>query len=615
MTAPPAGLPEVVRQTREKLVGLLRTVDPDAAHWVTEVHDRRPDQPTVVVVGETKRGKSSLVNALLAEPGRSPVDTDVATATYLLFSHAPRWSAHACYPGRLEPVEFDPAELAHWVSAQHELPAGQLPPRYVRVDGPNPLLSRLTLVDTPGVGGLNSMHGELAKEAAAQATALLFVVDASAPLSAGELAFLAELGERVETVVFALVKTDAFRGWRQVLEANRQLLAEHAPRFARAPCYPCSPRLFEMAAGATNPDAASMLRERSGIAAVQAAVQDLVVDRSAMLAEANTLRALDTALASTAARLAAESRALAAGADEATTLRARRDELTAARKSAARGWQVRLRGEIQRARVETGHEVGRQMRDMQSWFRQAIDAADRGKLAELPQEVDAALQLVSGRLAAGLSQRLDRLAASTLAELFSADELDVIRAGFARGAQAPVVLRPPERRAPTAEDKLLVFMGVSGGFAAARVAALPLGILGVAVLNPFVLPVTLVVGLGAGWWMARTRRHTAEKQHVRQWLAEAITEARATMDQLVSEQLIDAELRLFLALDEVLARRIESIDAQLRDVDQSMKLASGERANRTRAVVERLAEVRAGRQRVEILLGNIRALRDANRVG
>ncbi|HWE89757.1 MAG TPA: dynamin family protein, partial [Pseudonocardiaceae bacterium] len=362
-------LPDVVRQTREQLLGLLRAVDPDAATWVADGHDHRPDRPTVVVVGETKRGKSSLVNALLAEPGRSPVDTDVATATYLVFGHAERWSAQACYPGQLAPVAFDSAELVHWVSARHELPAGQLPPRYVRVDGPNPLLSRLTLVDTPGVGGLDSMHGELAKEAAAGATALLFTVDAAAPLSAGELAFLAEVGDRVETVVFALTKTDAFRGWRQVLDANRQLLAEHAPRFARATFHPCSPRLFEMAGSAANPDAAAMLRERSGIGALQSAVQELVVGRSAMLAEANTLRALDTALASTAATLAGQSRALAGGADEATALRERRDQLAAARKSAARGWQVRLRGEIQRARVEVGHEVGRQMRDVQSWFR------------------------------------------------------------------------------------------------------------------------------------------------------------------------------------------------------------------------------------------------------
>src|SRR5699024_1881935 len=102
----------------------------------------------------------------------------------------------------------------------------------------------------------------------------------------------------------------------------------------------------------------------------------------------------------------------------------------------------------------------------------------------------------------------------------------------------PIALRPPDRRPPTAEDKLLVFMGVSGGLGIGRAAAMPLVSIGVGALNPVVLPVTIVLGLGAGWWMARTRKHAADKQHLKQWLTEAITDARSTLDQLVAEQLI-----------------------------------------------------------------------------
>ena len=53
------------------------------------------------------------------------------------------------------------------------------------------------------------------------------------------------VGDRVETVVFALTKTDQYRGWRQVLDADQALLAEHAPRFADATFYPVSSRMFE----------------------------------------------------------------------------------------------------------------------------------------------------------------------------------------------------------------------------------------------------------------------------------------------------------------------------------------------------------------------------------
>ncbi|SFP80068.1 Dynamin family protein [Amycolatopsis arida] len=603
-------LPAQVKQAREALLSLLRELDPHAAKWVDDQRRSRPKNPSVVVVGETNRGKSSLVNALLATPNLSPVDADVATGTYLVFTHAGEWAAQACYPGQLAPVAIEPDELVRWVSAGHELPEGQLPPRHVEVAGPVPLLERLTVVDTPGVGGLEAAHAELAMEAAANATALLFVVDASSPFTASELRFLREMAERVETVLFALSKTDQFRGWREILEADRELLGEHAPRFADAPFHPVSARMFELAARAPNEQAAAMLREKSGVAELQTALQELLVGRSAMLAEANTLRALASALGEQNAKLQAERRALSAGAAEAEALRARRDQLTAERRSSTRGWQVRLRGEVQRTRVEMGHEASRQMRDAQSYFRQRIDAATREQLAELPRQVDATLQAVSQRISALLAHRLNQVTDAVLAELFSAEELDVLRAQFARAGGPPVVLRPPDRRPPTAEDKLLVFMGMSGGIGAGKLAAAPLA--GLALVNPLtvVLPVTIVIGLGAGWWMARTRRHAADKQHLKQWLVESIADARSTLDQLVAEQLIEAEQQLSLALDDALSRRIEAIEAELKDIDKTIKMGTQERSRQLALVNRRIKDVTEGRERAESFLARIRALRD-----
>lgn len=609
MTVPSiSALPAQVKQTREALLAQLRESDPQAAKWVDDVRRARPGKPSVVVVGETNRGKSSLVNALLATPGLSPVDAEVATATYLVFDHAPEWVAHACYPGQLAPVTIGIDELARWVSAAHELPDGQIPPRYVEVTGPVPILERLSVVDTPGVGGLDSMHGELAMEAAAAATSLLFVVDASAPFTAGELAFLRKVADRVETVLFALSKTDQFRGWREILEADRRLLAEHAPRFAGATFHPVSARMFEMAGKAPNEQAAAMLRERSRVIALQSAMQELLVGRSAMLGEANTLRALSSAFGERHAVLGAEQRALSSGEAEAEALRARRDQLAADRRSSTRGWQLKLRGEIQRARVDLGHESSRQMRDAQSHFRQRIDGAKRDQLAELPQQVDAALQAISQRVSSTMAHRLNRATDVALADLFSAEELDVIRAQFLRSGGPQVVLRPPEKKPPTPEDKLLVFMGVSGGVGAGKLAALPLA--GVALLNPIVLPATIVIGLGAGWWMARTRKHAADKQHVKQWLVESIADARSTLDQLVAEQLIEAEQQLSLALDDALARRIEAIEAELKEVDKTIKMDAQERAKNLAVVTRRIKEAADARERAESLLARIRSLRD-----
>jgi predicted GTPase len=603
-------LPKQVAAARETLLALIRDADPESARWVEEIRARRRGNPSVVVVGETNRGKSSLVNALLGRPGLSPVDAEVATATYLVFGHAEHWAARACYPGQLAPVPIDLPELVSWVSSAHELPAGQLPPRYVQVDGPVELLSQLSLVDTPGVGGLDSAHGELAIEAAASATALLFVVDASSPFTAGELNFLASVGERVETVLFALSKVDQYRGWRQVLDADLALLAEHAPRFAGARFHPVSARMWELAGRGPTPDAAAMLRQRSGVDDLRTAMRELVAGRSLMLAEANTLRALSTTLGELRVKLDAERRALSTGEAEAETLRARKEELTAERRSSTKGWQVRLRSEVQRTRVENNHEVSRQMRDLQSWFRQAIDAADRDILTTLPGQVDAALQLVSGRISGSVAARLNQVTDVVLGELFQPDELEVIRSQFARAARPPVMLRPPDKRPPTAEDKLLVFMGVSGGLGLARGATAMLGV-GVAGAAAAIVAVpTIIVGLGAGWWIAKTRKHTADKLHMKQWLTESIADARSTVDQLVAEQLIEAESQLALALDEALGRRIAGIEEELREVDKALRLDTSERSKRLTVVGRRLTGVSAGRDRAEQLLASIRSVRD-----
>lgn len=608
----------LVAQTRETLTALLADADPAAASWVEQVRTARPTAPTVVVVGETNRGKSSLVNALLATPGLSPVDATatIGTAGYLVLRHGTDWVATAHYPHG-SPVAVPIAELAQCVWVGDSVDAGSpgrmagTPPRYVDVQAPVPLLARLTLVDTPGVGGLDEAHGELARAAAAAATALLFVLDASAPITRGELDFLARLGDRVETVLFALTKTDLHRDWRTVLDADGELLARHAPRFAGAVLHPVSARLFEQAASAPTPALAAVLREQSGVAALQRELQHQVSGRAAMLGEANTLRALATALDGLVVRLQAQQRALHSGEAQARALRARRDELSAARHSCARSWQLRLRAEIQRARVAATHEVAGQVRAAQARLRGTIDTADRATLAQLPHQVDAALQVMATRVSAGMAVRLGQVADAVLAELFTPDELAAVRAALVRQDQpAPdnAALQPAARPA-TAEDKLLVAVGFSGGVGLGRLAVLPLAGLG-ATAGLLVLPVSIVLGLGAGWWMARTRRHTADRAHLKQWLSDVLAQARSTLDRTVAEHLIDAEQQLALALEEALNRRVSAIEEELRAVDRALLMDAAERSRAMAAGQTRLATATAGQAQLAALLARIRELRD-----
>ena len=232
---PEAALQKLLKAGIEGSLAYLRKVDPDAAADLDTERRREVAKPRIVVVGETKRGKSSLTNMLIGVPNLSPVDAAVATASYLEFSYAKTPGARAYVPGREDPIPLGLGDLRDWGTVLGRLPDGMRPPRRIDVFHSAPLLQYLSLVDTPGTGGLDSLHAEVAMDAVEQATALLFVVDASAPFSNPEMTFLIEASKKVNFVLFALSKTDAYPGWRTILADNRGQLQTHAPRFGSAP--------------------------------------------------------------------------------------------------------------------------------------------------------------------------------------------------------------------------------------------------------------------------------------------------------------------------------------------------------------------------------------------
>jgi len=103
--SPPAPLPQAVRQWRDATTAWLRIDDPDSAGHLA-ARKASTELPRVVVVGETNRGKSALVNALLAVPGLSPVDAGTATCTYLVFTAARSAYTVARFAGGMADITF-----------------------------------------------------------------------------------------------------------------------------------------------------------------------------------------------------------------------------------------------------------------------------------------------------------------------------------------------------------------------------------------------------------------------------------------------------------------------------------------------------------------------------
>jgi hypothetical protein len=561
--------------------------------------------PRAVIIGETNRGKSSLVNAILGMPDLSPVDAGVATATYLLFRYGDAPRAVVKFGSGFPDMAIPVNRVGEWATVEGEGDPDLPPPRWIEISLPAEALRRADLIDTPGVGGLVAAHAELAAEAAGTAAALLFVVDASAPLTGGELAFLAGAAERVDTVHFVITKTDAFRGWRQIVDADRALLATHAPRFADATFHPVSARLAQAAATQADPRVADVLRTQSGIDALREVLTVEVAARAALLRDANDIRTTITVVGGGMAALDARRSALTASAAEAERLTSRREELLNQRKSGGRSWQVLLRAEIQRARIELSGEVSREVREASAMFRGAIDGADNDELKKMPFHVDAYAQAMTQRAHARLEEAMARLCQRVLDDLFTPDELRVLIGNLAARPYETFTARGPEQ-SRNLDDTIMTLGGAGMGFTLSRMAlALPLGL--IPALGVILTPVSIVLGGAAAWFMIRSRRRMADKTRLKQWLNEVLGEARAQIDQNIAAQFVEADQQLTLALDDALGRQVSAIEAQIKEVDGALKLDAVERSTRIRGVDERKAAGAAIAAEGESLLGRIRA--------
>ncbi|MGX6607206.1 dynamin family protein [Micromonosporaceae bacterium Da 78-11] len=179
---------------------------------------------TVAVVGEFKQGKSTLVNALL-RTDICPVDADIVTAvpTVLRYGNPPAaFLQIADGDGTLSPVPVDFPDLRRHITEGHADPT----PRNVEVHLDRRLLGAgLSIIDTPGVGGLDSAQGNLTLATLSAASAALFVTDAAQELTAPEVAFLRRVLDRCPRAFCVITKTDLYGEWRRIAEINAGHLA------------------------------------------------------------------------------------------------------------------------------------------------------------------------------------------------------------------------------------------------------------------------------------------------------------------------------------------------------------------------------------------------------
>jgi predicted GTPase len=584
-------------------IAAVRTADPDMAAELTEQRRRRVTRPSIVVVGETKRGKSSLVNALLGVPGLSPVDAAVATSGYLHFSPGTAVTVTAHVPGTA-PIELGEGDLAAWATGRN-VAAGR-PARSLEITHPAPLLQYLSLLDTPGVGGLDPAHTAVALDAVGKATALLFVADASAPLSKPELDFLATASERVHTVVFALTKADAYPGWRRIADDNRALLRAHAPRFHSAPWYPVSALLAETALALPAADRAALV-EASHIAELQHALVTLA-GRGHQLQLANVLRLARAELAAQERGAMQRVAALEPDPKAQAKVRAERNTLAARKRTESRQWSLLLNTQTQRARVDTIGGLRTHIGALQTRLNERIDKAKGGELARLPDQVDTELQALAVTLSQELHDTFRQVGDAVLAQVFGPEELDVVLGQVNAGLRHQLSTIPPR---DSSGDGFLIALSAGGiAFMAGRGALFGVSMIGVsAAVGSILMPVAgLGVGLAAGGYVLHRRKVQSDRQQARQWLREVLNEARAALQDEVSHRFSELQYALGVAVDDAVERRLRELDEHIADVDAAAAEDAAGRAKRRAEAGAALQKIRVHLKQADDVLSKARAL-------
>src|SRR5699024_369538 len=166
---------------------------------------------TVVVVGEVKRGKSSLLNAIAGQRDLLPTDVDICTSTPLRMVAFDEGNdtIDLHFGDRVEKAPI--TELREWSTvggARVADPDTVELPTSVTIRARGSHVPKAEFIDTPGAGGLDRDAIDIALSRARGAGVLLMVCDSSTPITSPEMDILNLASAGTGSVIVAVTKTD-----------------------------------------------------------------------------------------------------------------------------------------------------------------------------------------------------------------------------------------------------------------------------------------------------------------------------------------------------------------------------------------------------------------------
>ncbi|MBO3738738.1 dynamin family protein [Actinoplanes flavus] len=548
------------------------------------------DRLVIVVVGEVKRGKSSLVNALTGRDV-APVGADVAAEAFLYVvppsEELPDEGWALAGPAGRQPVPYEDA-VAFLRTGPGDSPDA---PGHAEVAAASRWLPAITLVDTPGVGGIESAHSRLARWAAARAGVLLMVTDAGQVLTAPELRFLAEAAEQVETVVFAVTKADRYAdAGRQIVAANRELLRRHAPRFAGAPMLAVSATLAAESRAVDDPEIQPLLEQESNIAALAEALRGRESEAHT-IGLANVLRTALSGLNRLTGQLDGHRRALTDLPENDDPVQAERAALERLR-ARKRRWRLDLERDLGRIRQSAGRDIGRLLDELRDRWRLRISREWSGVTETGATAVLAELNSEVLLIAAHVADRLRGDLVATAAELFG--NVDAAVAALQPVTASLEIALTPGRR--TLDPRGSGFDPALAGSA----------LMGASLAGKFGLAGTTVGGplglvAGGAWFLLNLgyRKVRVGRQKLDIALVETVTALRGDLTAAVESAIRECRPELMIAVEDHLEAEIARIEAIVAEAETAAGASAADRGERLTAVKRDLEAVADQRELVE----------------
>jgi hypothetical protein len=378
-------------------------------------------------------------------------------------------------------------------------------------------------------------------------TAVVFVVSAAAQLTGSDCALLDAAAENADAVVGVVSKIDVYLNWRDVVAANRDILAAHAPRYGQVP----------WVGAAALPDLG------------EPTVDELVETVAAQLADPgiarrNRLRAWESRLQTVAKRIDRD----ADGAGRRARVDALREERGTAlrqRRQSRTERTVTLRGQIQQARVQLSYFARNRCSSVRTELQEDAAGLSRAKMPGFEVYTRGRVDEVVAEVSEGTTSQLAEIA-QVLGVPVALPDLD----------KPPTVDVPsPPLKSRRLETWLIMLLGAGFGLGVALTLIRLVGGLA-SRLSPGLAVAGAVgcvaIGLAVAFALIHIRGLLRDRALLDRWAGDVTSSLRSVVEELVATRVLVAESVLSTALiarDEAenaqVADQVSAIDSELRE--------------------------------------------------